>query len=192
MKIKTTKIYNSFLKIYNFVITEGNIIYNREILSRTNDDVKDGSVAVLLIDNTTNDIILVKQPRFGTFKENGIDNLLLTEVIAGTLDNNEQPILCAIREVMEETGYHINLCDIKSITSNSLFVSPGTCTEKIHLFIAYSNKRINDGGGLDNENENISVLKYQISKLDELISTTTDMKTFVLLNWFKTYEANSS
>ena len=70
-------------------------------------------------------IILVRQYRYPVTTE-------LLEIPAGTLEEDEDPEVCAKRELEEETGYKCR--EIKKL--GSIFVAPGYSTEKIHLYLA--------------------------------------------------------
>lgn len=190
------KILDSFLKVYEFTIDGVNGKYKRQIVSRTNDGIVDESVAVLLIDIDSDEVIMVKQARFGMFKDthqvtDGIEHLSMLECVAGTVDYGEDPRECAIREIEEETGYKVDM--IYKAINNPLYVSPGLSTEKLHLFIAKCSIKVSEGGGLESENENIEVVKISVSTVDKLISlmdTVVDMKTYLLLSKYKRMKFN--
>ncbi len=57
----------------------------------------------------------------------------LIELPAGTLDKGEDPMNCAGRELVEETGYLA--ARMKSI--GDFFTSPGILSEKMYAFAAY-------------------------------------------------------
>ena len=57
----------------------------------------------------------------------------LIEVPAGTLEKNEDPINCAGRELLEETGYLASR--MKPI--GNFFTSPGILSEKMYAYAAY-------------------------------------------------------
>jgi ADP-ribose pyrophosphatase len=87
--------------------------------------VHPGAVVVLpFLDAKT--ILLIRNRRVAI-------NETLTELPAGTLEKNEDPINCAGRELIEETGYMANR--LKPI--GSLYPSPGVLTERMFLFAAY-------------------------------------------------------
>ena len=70
-------------------------------------------------------VLLVKQFRLAAGK-------VLLEVPAGTLEKDEAPDACALRELEEETGY-------KAATLRPLFttfLAPGYSTELIHAYLA--------------------------------------------------------
>lgn len=58
---------------------------------------------------------------------------VLIELPAGTLEKGEDPMNCAGRELLEETGFLAGR--LKRIAS--FYASPGILTEKMHLFAAY-------------------------------------------------------
>jgi len=64
-------------------------------------------------------------------------------------------------------------------------MSPGSVTEIVHFFVAEYSKdmKVNAGGGLADEQENIEVLEITFSKALEMIQTGTikDAKTIMLL-----------
>jgi ADP-ribose pyrophosphatase len=70
-------------------------------------------------------IILVKQFRYPLQKT-------LLELPAGKLDKGEDPLLCASRELEEETGYKSK--NIKKL--GAIYTAPGYCTEILHVYLA--------------------------------------------------------
>lgn len=57
----------------------------------------DGFVIILAL-TAQNDAVLIEQYRYG-------HDSIVTELPAGTLDPGEDPLVCAQRELLEETGY---------------------------------------------------------------------------------------
>ena len=57
---------------------------------------------------------------------------LVYEIPAGKRDKNEEPIVCAKRELEEEIG----LCAKNWVYLGVSYASPGFCTEGLHLFLA--------------------------------------------------------
>jgi|SRR3989339_1807836 len=86
--------------------------------------VHPGAVAIIPL-ISKNKIILVRQYRYAAGQH-------IWELPAGTLNPNESPLVCAKRELEEETGFVAGR--IKMITH--FYTCPGFCTEKMHLFIA--------------------------------------------------------
>jgi len=83
-----------------------------------------GAAAVVAL-TAEGKLLLVSQYREAT---GGV----LLEIPAGKLEPGERPETCAFRELEEETGYRAGslekLCE--------MFMSPGYCDEKIHIFAA--------------------------------------------------------
>ena len=99
------------------VINKSNRASIREVVEHR------GSVAILpILDDS---FILERQYRYA------IDKVLL-EVPAGTLEEGEEPLECAKRELLEETGYYSDELEHMGM----LYLTPGYCTEKMHFFIA--------------------------------------------------------
>lgn len=88
----------------------------------------------------------------------------LIELPAGTLEKGEDPMNCAGRELLEETGYLAGR--LKRIAS--FYASPGVLTEKMHLFAAYDLEH--QGQSLESD-EDISVLPTTLSDAVEMIRT---------------------
>lgn len=86
--------------------------------------VHPGASAVVALDNN-GDIYLVQQYRAA------FDKILL-EIPAGKLNPDESPKDCVKRELLEETG----LIAGKYTYLAPIAVSPGFCTEIIHIFLA--------------------------------------------------------
>jgi nudix-type nucleoside diphosphatase (YffH/AdpP family) len=139
-----------------------------------------GNGAVILLYNThTKNVILTRQFRLPTYINGNLDGMLI-EACAGLLDN-DNPEDCIKRETEEETGYKIS--KVEKIFE--AYMSPGSVTEILHFFIAeYSDDmKINDGGGLEEEGENIEVLQLQFDETLSMIDNgeIKDAKTIMLL-----------
>lgn len=85
------------------------------------------------------------------------------EIPAGKLDSaDEQGLLCAIRELEEETGYKSD--DIEWLLTMRTTI--GFCNEKIEIYVAKNLKKSKQN--LD-ENEYVDVKPYTVAELKELI-----------------------
>jgi len=83
-----------------------------------------GAVAIVPLDAHQR-VVMVRQYRSAAARE-------MLEIPAGTLEDGEDPALCATRELKEETGYSaLNWHDL-----GSFYSSPGFCTEKMTLYLA--------------------------------------------------------
>jgi ADP-ribose pyrophosphatase len=83
-----------------------------------------GAVAVVPMDNN-GDVIMVRQYRHAAGR-------IMLEIPAGTLHKDEDPALCAVRELQEEAGYKPGRLQ----KLGGMFVAPGYTTEFIHLYLA--------------------------------------------------------
>lgn len=83
-----------------------------------------GAVAIVALDDQRN-ILMVRQWRMAAERS-------MLEIPAGTLNPGEEPLVCAERELQEETGQRAG----KMEPMGAFFVAPGYTTEKIHLFLA--------------------------------------------------------
>ncbi|WP_213774221.1 GDP-mannose pyrophosphatase [Bradyrhizobium sp. dw_78] len=125
-------------------------------------------------------VLLVRQFRYPAYV-NGYDDLLI-EAAAGVLDD-APPDIRIRAEAEEELGYRFG--EIRKIFE--AFMSPGSVTEKQHFFVAEydASMRINDGGGLADEGEDIEVLELPIDQALAMIADgrIQDAKTIMLLQY---------
>ncbi len=137
------------------------------------------SVAIVLLEKETQSILLTNQFRYPSCKHN-IGWLM--EIPAGSMEEDENPVDCIIREVMEELGYKID----KPKLINTFYTSPGASTERIFIFFAEvsKNDKIEKGGGVDEEDEDIEMIKVPVSEIAMKISELEDAKTILGLQWF--------
>jgi ADP-ribose pyrophosphatase len=61
---------------------------------------------------------------------------------------NEDPVVAASRELIEETGYQAQDMELVATTATS----PGMANEMVHFVLAWNLDRVGPGGGIDNEN----------------------------------------
>ncbi|MBD3904031.1 GDP-mannose pyrophosphatase NudK [Chryseobacterium sp. Ch-15] len=153
---------------------------NGHIETQSREAYDRGNGAVILLYNThTKNVILTRQFRLPTFINGNPDGMLI-EACAGLLDD-DNPEDCIKRETEEETGYKIS--KVEKIFE--AYMSPGSVTEILHFFIAeYSDDmKINEGGGLEEEGENIEVLQLQFEETLSMIDNgeIKDAKTIMLL-----------
>jgi GDP-mannose pyrophosphatase NudK len=136
---------------------------------------------ILLYNKAQKTVILVRQFRMPTFLNGNTEGLLI-ETPAGLLDalNPEE---CIKKEVEEETGYKVT--HVKKIFA--AYMSPGAVTEMLHFFVAEyaAHQKINEGGGLEHEQEEIEVIEMPFSDAVQMIETgeIRDGKTIMLLQY---------
>ena len=112
------------------------------------------SVAVVPLDGKGN-VILVRQYRKAV-------EMTLLEVPAGSVEEGEDPVVCARRELLEETGYTAN--DMESIAS--FYTTPGFCTERMHAYLATG---LTSGKAQPEADEQIEVVPVSLKEIGELI-----------------------
>ncbi len=89
---------------------------------------------------------------------------MLWEIPAGTIDPGEEPLACAGRELIEETGYEAATLDL----FGRFYTTPGMTDEVMHLFVARGLTHV--GQDLD-EGEHIEVHEV---KADEALAMIED------------------
>jgi len=148
---------------------------NRESYNRGN------GACILLYNSKEKTVVLTKQFRMPSYLNGNGDGMLI-EVCAGLLDEDD-PRSCIIKEVEEETGYRIN----DPVKVLEVYSSPGAVTEIIHYFISeYNSKmKISEGGGKEEETEEIEVLEIDFNRTLKMIDNgiIKDAKTIILLQY---------
>ena len=138
--------------------------------------------SILLFNKEKKTVILTKQFRMPAFANNENDGMSI-EVCAGALDKNESPETCIIREVEEEVGYKIT--SAQKVLEG--YMSPGAVTEKMYFFVAdyTDDMKINEGGGLEIEDEEIEVLELPLEEAVKMMQSfeIKDAKTIILLQY---------
>ena len=148
--------------------------------------VRPEAVAVLIYLKDTKKFVLISQFRYAPCSAG--QNGWVEEIVAGLVDG-EDPIECARRECIEESGYEID--DFEHIAS--VFSSPGITSEFVHLYIGFcdSSDKKYKGGGLDSEHEDIKIIELSIDEAKQrlLDKKFNDGKTILALqHFFLTYD----
>jgi GDP-mannose pyrophosphatase NudK len=140
-------------------------------------DRGDGA-GILLYNRAQRTVILTRQFRFPVFAHG--EPGWLIEVVAGKLDG-DHPVTTAKKEAEEESGYRVHNVELVL----AAYMSPGSVTEKLSLFLAEydADSKISAGGGLEHEGEDIEVLELGIDEALAMIETgeIADAKTIMLL-----------
>ena len=140
-------------------------------------DRGDGA-GILLYNHLQRTVILTRQFRFPVFAHG--EPGMLIEVVAGKLDG-DHPVTTAKKEAEEESGYRVH--DVELVLS--AYMSPGSVTEKLSLFLAEydAGSKVSAGGGLEHEGEDIEVLELGIDEALAMIASgeIADAKTIMLL-----------
>lgn len=120
---------------------------------------REDAVAIVPYDPVSEQIVLIEQFRMGVLRER---EPWIKEIVAGLIEENEQPEDVARREVKEEVG-----CQLHNLTKIiEFYPSPGGFSELIHLYVGeVSIAEVAQYAGLDEEGEDI---KVHICTLDEI------------------------
>jgi len=121
--LKSEHIYKGrIIDLYKDTVKTGKRTVTRDIIRHP------GSVLIIpVLDVKKQKIILINQYRYAA-------GGYIYELPAGTRDENESFKSCALRELIEETGYASG--KIREVTR--FFLAPGTMTEIMALFISYN------------------------------------------------------
>ncbi len=151
-----------------------------ETQHRESYDCGDGA-AILLYNRIKKTVLLTRQFRMPTYA-NGNHDGMMVEVCAGLLDGLS-PLDCIKKETLEETGYKIEKAEQVMLT----YMCPGSVTQKLYLFLGEYDEtmKITEGGGSEDETENIEVLEYTYEVALKLISSGAimDAKSITLLQY---------
>jgi ADP-ribose pyrophosphatase len=160
-----------FLKVFSDEVQLPNQkLVNREYIKHP------GAVAIIPLFED-NSVLMERQFRYPLHKA-------ILEIPAGKLEFGEDPLLCAKRELKEETGFEANewifLGKIHPVISYS--------TEFIDIYLA---KGLVQGPAKLDEEEFLDVFRATIPEISELIKKglITDVKTIISHYWLKDYLA---
>ncbi len=130
-----------------------------------------GSVAIVAVDRDGL-VTLVRQMREPARKQ-------LVELPAGTLEEGEEPLESARRELEEETG----LTRGRWRELGAFWTTPGFCTERMHLFAAEDCER---GDASPEEDEDVEILRWTRAEVEQRMGELEDAKTIAgLLLWLR-------
>lgn len=106
------------------------------------------------------------------------------EIPAGKLEWGEEHYSCGVRELSEETGYSAK----EFVYLGEFYVTPGFCTEKIHIYLATG---LSKGELHTDEDEFVEVYEYSFDELFDMIMSNEikDAKTVIGIMKAHTYLA---
>ena len=134
--------------------------------------------AILLFNRARRTVVLTRQFRMPTYM-NGYREMLI-EAAAGLLDEAD-PAARIKSEAEEETGY-----TPRGVTKVlETFMSPGSVTEKLYLYVGEYGAPEGKGGGLAEEGEDIEVLELSFDEALAMMQDgrICDAKTIILLQY---------
>ena len=135
--------------------------------------------AVVLPITDDGKLVLIKQFRYPLQE-------ILIEAPAGKLEIGEDPMICATRELTEETGYTAE----KIISLGKISTTPGFCDEILYLYLAQD---LTVGEHNREEGEyGMEVFEYSLSEVDEMIKNgeLIDSKTIAAIYHYKSFYLN--
>jgi len=128
-----------------------------------------GAVAIVAVDGNDN-VVLVRQLREPARKE-------LLELPAGTVDDGEDPLASAQRELAEETGLRGG--DWRHVVS--FWTTPGFCRELMHVFLVQG---VEEGEQRLEDDESIELVRIPVAELASRLGELEDAKTITGLLLF--------
>jgi len=173
----------------NFKVKESSIIFSGKVFDLKVDKIEydsgnsgirevavhpGGAVVIPVLDNGK--IIMVKQFRYPLQRT-------ILELPAGKLDKDEDPYVCAVRELEEETGYKAG----KVEKLGAICTTPGFCTEILHIYLA---KDLVSGNHNREEGEyGMEIYEYSFEEIQEKISKgdIIDAKTICGIHLAESY-----
>jgi ADP-ribose pyrophosphatase len=140
-----------------------------------------GAVAILAMTDDKK-IVMVEQYRKALERT-------IVEIPAGKLEKDEEPALCARRELEEEKGY---VCDSLELLI-SFYTSPGFADEIVHLFVAKGLTKKENSAALD-EDEFVNIEEISLDEAIQYIKEQKiyDAKTAYAVQYLQLQEAVES
>ncbi len=171
---RTETAYKGWLRLLVAHMRDGNgKAFKREI-----EDHGPGC-AVLPYDPARRVALVVRLPRAPVLHAGETEDLI--EAPAGLVDDGEDPAAAAKREALEEAGVELSILE----DLGTIWSMPGISTERMSLFLApyAAADRTGPGGGVEGENENITVEEIPLTELAHLADTNRllDMRTLAMV-----------
>ena len=166
------EIYTLQTKLFNGGFSEP---YQRELL------VRKDAAAVLPYDPILDKVVLIEQFRIGALQEK---NPWLLEIVAGVKDQAENPEELLKRELQEEA----DLKALAILPIMSYFSSPGSSSEKVHLFCAQVDaSQAPRFCGLAHEHEDICVHVLKTEDVFSLLHSNklNNAATIIAVQWLE-------
>ncbi|WP_160721486.1 NUDIX hydrolase [Bacillus sp. USDA818B3_A] len=137
-----------------------------------------GAVAVIAVTDE-NKVVMVEQYRKALERT-------IVEIPAGKLEKDEEPEICARRELEEETGY---VCSSLELVT-SFYTSPGFADEIVHVYLAKGLVKKEDSASLD-EDEFVNLEEISLEEAQEYVTNQKifDAKTIFAVQYLQLQEA---
>jgi ADP-ribose diphosphatase len=121
-----------------------------------------GAVTIVAVDREGR-VALVRQLREATRKQ-------LLELPAGTLDEGEDPLSAAKRELEEETG--LTGGELREVTR--FYTAPGFCRELMTLFVA---EDVEPGEARPEADEELELVHWPVAEIEQRLGELEDAKS---------------
>lgn len=145
------------------------------ILSNGNKAIRElvvhpGAVSIAALTDSK-EIIMVRQFRYPVGQ-------VLYEIPAGKLEKEEEPLICAKRELQEETGFKAE----KWARLSTFYTAPGFANETMHFFLAQD---LTEDIAQPDDDELIEFEKVSLAKAGEMVRNgdIKDAKTILAVLW---------
>lgn len=169
-----------FLKLFKLKVEQetaqhGSVEYFRELIVRGN------AAAILIRDPDTDELVFTRQYR-ASIDYNKEDPYIL-DIVAGMVDNGEEPIQSALREAEEESGCQ-NITNVQQIIPD-FYPSSGGCNEKISIFYGEADlSKLPSFKGCKDEHEFIEIVKIPANEAINNLHLFPTSITLLSLLWF--------
>jgi len=172
----------------NFKVTKRNIVFHGKVFDVKVDEIEYNGTkhksfrqvavhpggAVIVPVKSDGKIVMITQYRYP-------HNEVLLELPAGKLDEREDPLHCAKRELTEETGY-----TSKKISKlGKIYTTPGFCNEVLHIYLA---EELTPGNHAREEGEEgMEVIELTLDEIEKKIRSgeIVDAKTICGIHFLK-------
>jgi len=138
------------------------------------------AVSVLPYDPLLDQVVLIEQFRIGAMEHPG--GAWVLEVVGGIIEAGESPRQVAHRETLEEAG-----CELLALEPICDFmVSPGTSTERIHLFcgrVDASKAGGIHGVGAEGEDIRVEVLDFAAAMAELYHGRINSTSSIIAMQW---------
>jgi len=159
---KQETLFKSYLQVDRLTLEHEGKEFYRELIPKLS------GVGAIVYNTETNKYIFVSQWRPGSKTD-------IIECVAGLIDHDgedKEDTIC--REVEEEIGYKVG--SVVELVKE-FYTSPGFSNEKITMYYCEVSEQINEGGGVDSEDEVIEIIEKTPQEILFMREFTDDAKT---------------
>jgi ADP-ribose pyrophosphatase len=138
------------------------------------------AAGLLPYDPVRDEVVLIEQFRVGAMEDRG--GAWIPEIVGGILEQDQDPEAVARREAVEETG-----CEVTELEPICEFmVSPGTTTERIHLYCGRVDA--SKAAGIHGVHEEGEDIRVEVLEADAVIAELYNGRinsayTIIALQW---------